>query len=58
MLSSILKRIGNITTLQSVEMAREQLTAKYKGTKALSEFLVALRAKETEIKEAELKVAS
>lgn len=47
-----LKRIGNINALPSVKMAREQLTSKFKGTKALNEFLSALEIKEASLTKA------
>lgn len=50
--ATTLKRIGNINALPSVIMAREQLTSKFKGTKALNEFLAALQAKEAALKAA------
>lgn len=47
-----LKRIRNINALPSVKMAREQLTSRFHGTKALNEFLAALQAKEAALKAA------
>jgi len=50
--ATMLKRIGNINALPSVKMAREQLTSKFKGTKALKEFLSALEIKEASLTKA------